>query len=126
MRKHLPALSLWSLAYVALVAFGARRGIRPEVVFPALLLLSLPPLFFCMRASRRVMKRTRHAFPDQWAALNRDWMKLDLRSFLFDERTFGDETIAVWKRELRWWARAGMLALVLFVPTLLLVERLSR
>jgi hypothetical protein len=78
-----------------------------------------------MRAARKVMNRTRHAFPEQWTAMNRG-MKQELRGFLFDERTFGDETIAAWKRELRSWTRAGLIAIVLFPLTLLFVERISR
>ena len=88
---------------MALVGVGAWHGIQ-TVVFPALVLLFAPPFFFCMRATRRIMKRIRLAFPDQWATLNRG---MDLRLFFFDERTFGDETIAAWKQELRWWMRAG-------------------
>ena len=125
MRKYLPALSVWSLACLALLAVGARAGLQPMVVFPSFLLLELPPLFFCMRATRKVMNRTRLGFPEQWTSLNRG-MKLELRCFLFDERTFGDETIAAGKQELRWWMRAGMIGLLLFPPTLWLVQNLSK
>ena len=124
-RKHLPTLCVWSLAYMALIGVGVRAGLQPILVFPMFFLLTLPPLVFCMRASRKVMNRTRLAFPEQWAALNRG-MRLELRCFLFDERTFGDETIAAWKGELQWWMRAGTLALVLFLPTMLLIEKLSK
>ncbi len=124
MRKHLPVLVTWAVAYVALIVVGARTGTRP-VIIPTFLLLGQPPFCFCMRATRKVMSRTRRAFPEQWTAMNRG-MKLELRCFLYDERTFGDETIDAWKRELRWWTRAGLTAIVLFPLTLLLVERISR
>lgn len=110
---------------MALIGVGARAGLQPILVFPMLLLLTLPPLAFCMRASRRVMNRTRLAFPEQWAALNRG-MRLELRGFLFDERTFGDETIAAWKRELQWWMRVGVIGILLFPLTLLLFQLLSK
>ena len=125
MRKRLPYISVWGLAYLVLIAVGARTGL-PTAIFPTLLLLAVPPLFFHLRACRKVMNRLRLAFPDQWAALNRYWMKLELRYFLFDERTFGDEMIAAWKRELRWWMFAGIIAIALFLPTLFLIERLSK
>ena len=88
------------------------------------LLLILPPFFFCMRAARKVMNQTRLAFPEQWTTLNQG-MKLELRGFLFDERTFGDETIGAWKHELRWWTSAGMIGILAFPLTLLLVQSLS-
>ena len=122
MRKRLPILSVWSLAYAVFIAIGARQGLQ-HVVLPALLLLSLPPLFFCMRAIRRIMNRIRVAFPEQWTVLNRG---MELRLFFFDDRTFGDETIAAWKHELRWWMRTGLIGIVLFLPTLLLIEKLSK
>jgi hypothetical protein len=122
MGKRLPILSAWGLAYVALVAVGARHGLQ-SVVLPVLLLLFLPPFFLCMRATRRIINRARVAFPERWAELNRG---MELRLFFFDERTFGDETIAAWKQELRWWMRAGIFGIVLFLPTLLLIEKLSK
>jgi hypothetical protein len=79
-----------------------------------------------MRASRKVARRTQVAFPGEWAALNQDWTKLELRYYFFDDRTFGDETIALWKQELRWWLRAGIAGIIMFLPTLLLVQELSR
>lgn len=118
-------LCIWFLAYAGLLAFGSRVGL-PKTVVPALILLFVPPFLFCMRASRRVTNRTREAFPDQWASLNRDWTRLELRYYLFDERTFGDQTIACWKRELRWWLRACIVAILLFLPTLLLIEWISK
>jgi hypothetical protein len=122
MRKRLPILSLWGLAYAILIAVGAGHGLE-RVVFPTLLLLFLPPFFFCMRATRNVMNRVRSAFPEHWTLLNRG---TELRLFFFDERTFGDETIAAWKQELRWWMRAGIIGIILFLPTLLLIERISK
>jgi hypothetical protein len=123
--KRLSSVAIWALAYLLLLGVGTRTGL-PMVIVPTLLVLTLPPLFFCIRASRRVMRRTSVAFPDQWTALNLDPMKLELRCFLFDERTFGDEAIAAWKHELRWWTRAGIVAIVLFLPTMLFVEKLSK
>ncbi len=125
MRRYLPILSVWSLAYLVLLAIGARVGLHPMLVLLIFLLLILPPFFFCMRAARNVMNQTRLAFPEQWTTLNQG-MKLELRGFLFDERTFGDETIGAWKRELRWWMGAGMIGILVFPLTLLLVQSLSR
>ncbi|HSU56954.1 MAG TPA: hypothetical protein VLT36_23120 [Candidatus Dormibacteraeota bacterium] len=122
MRKRLPILSVWVLAYAVLVVVGARYGLQ-RLVLPTLVLLFAPPFFFCMRATRHVVSRVRSAFPEQWTVLNRG---MELRLFFFDERTFGDETIAGWKQELRWWIRAGITGIVLFLPTLLLIERISK
>jgi hypothetical protein len=126
MRQHLPILFLWGLAYLALVAFGTRVGLKPVIVFLALLVLFVPPFYFCLHATRNVLHRVRLAFPEQWNTLNRDWVKLELRLFLFDDQTLGDHLIAVWKHELRWWVRVGIIALLLFLPTLLLIEKLSK
>jgi hypothetical protein len=93
------------------------------LIFPTLFLLALPPLFFCMRATRKITKRTRVAFPEQWKTLNRG---MELHLFFYDERTFGDAMIAEWKRDLRWWMRAGMAGIALFPLTLLVIERLSK
>ena len=122
MRKRLPILSVWGLAYAVLVGVGARYGLE-RLVLPTLLLLFLPPFFFCMRATRHLVTRVRSAFPEQWIVLSRG---MELRLFFFDERTFGDETIGAWKQELRWWMRAGITGIVLFLPTLLLIEKISK
>jgi hypothetical protein len=122
MRKRILILSAWGVAYALLVSVSAQHSLQTAVL-PALFLLFVPQFFFCLRATRRIIHLIRTVYPEHWTALSRG---MELRLFLFDERTLGDATIAAWKQQLRWWMRAGIIGAVLFLPTLLLIEKLSK
>jgi hypothetical protein len=119
--KRSVVLLCWAGAYAALLLTGWRFGVRPMTVFIALTVLSIPPLRCALRASSAITRRTANEFPHEWQTV-----KSDVRTFIYDDRTFGDTEIAAAKGELRWWTRAGVIAMVLFLPTMLLIQKLAR
>jgi hypothetical protein len=51
---------------------------------------------------------------------------MDLRYYLFDDETFGDKELLEAKTELKWWLRAGVIAIALFLPTLFVIHVASK
>lgn len=100
------------------VALGLYFGLQP-LIFPVLIVLGFPPVVMHCVVCSRVMDRTRVEHPKRWRDVGR---ASQIRACLFDGQDFGDRVIAHDKRELRWWLRAGLVSIMLFLPSLFVIE----
>ncbi len=125
MNARRPILLSWFAVYAVLIVVGCRFGIQPLIVFAGLLVICVPPLAMHVLACRRVIRRTRLQHPDFWAKIS-SGLGMDLRYYLFDGETFGDKELLEAKAELKWWLRAGVIAMALFFPTLYVIHVASK
>lgn len=107
----------WLACYLSVLLAGLIVGFGPEIVFTTLTtgaIPILPHLFACSR----VMRQTKKQHPEKWKEVGRT---TQVRSYLFDNRDFGDPVIAQAKADLKWWRWPIMAGILLYMPTLLLV-----
>jgi hypothetical protein len=108
-------------AYLVLLLLGYKYGLE-SLIFPTLIILVWPPVVMHVIACSKVTRRTKSNHPEEWKMVRGG---LQLKYYLFDSRDFGDEVIARAKADLRWWMRAGLVGIVLFLPTLFAIAYLA-
>ena len=57
--------------------------------------------------------------PEKWREVRGP---LQINSYLFDGRDFGDAILAKDKNNLKWWLRVGIVGIALYLPTLLSIS----
>jgi len=123
MSRRRSVLLLWVLGYAFLVGIGCRVEMQFAVALAALLILAALPMIMHLLACRRVMNRTRANHPEFWARIRGG---SEVRHYLFDDQTFGDPELLREKAEVKWWLRAGILGVFLFLPTLWVIDFISK
>jgi hypothetical protein len=126
MKRHRAITVIWLLVYLALIWTGCETGLKPLIILATILVLFVPPFVMHLLACQRVIRITRMQYPDFWAKTKSRNLGMDLRFYLFDEQTFGDTQLTVAKADLKWWLKAGILGIMLFLPTLFLINVVSK
>lgn len=119
---HHPVVRLWASAYGLSSLVSVYFGLQPSTILATLLSCFLPPFIMHLRSCSSLMELTRTRFPDEWKRVGSAFR---IRDYLYDASDFGDESIAMAKKNLKWWQSACLLGLLGFIPTLFLISTLS-
>jgi len=108
----------WIACLSGILFYGIHLGFSVQVKSSILITSFTPPFIFHCLACLKLIRITKEKRPEKWKIVGRPF---SIRSYLFNEISFGNQEIARAKGNCRWWFTASFFGLALIPLTLLVI-----